>query len=158
GPDGLEQSAAHLVSSEPHSLGNGPAVPFGGQDLFRVSTDEKIADNAGALHAGERFNLFERPVVKVRLPRSALGRARKLHPKDPFGLESRIDILYTPEASDQQTSAGQQNDRQREFRHYQSAADSTRSHPTRDSSSSLLAGGPEVSTRHRYSRRESNQD
>src|SRR5439155_6040257 len=86
------------------------------------------------------------------------GRSRELHRKDPPGPESRIDVLERPQASDQETGAGQQNDRQREFRHYESAPDPARGHSAREASSSFLVGGPQVAARHGYRRRQSNQD
>ena len=64
-PEGLEEFRADLVSSEPQALGHRSVVPFGSDDLFPVATDEQIADDAGALHTGNRLNLFEHAVVKV---------------------------------------------------------------------------------------------
>ena len=78
--------------------------------------------------------------------------------KNALGPESQIDVLDGPQTSNQKTGADQQNDRQREFRHDESAADSTRGDSARDASSSFLAGGPQIPARHSYRGRQSNQD
>ena len=46
-------------------LGNRSRTPLGGEHLFRVATDEEIFYDAGTLHAGKRFNLFEHAIVKT---------------------------------------------------------------------------------------------
>jgi len=40
--------------------------------------------------------------------------------------ESQIDVLCGPQASEQETGAGKQNNRQCKFRHYQGAAQTKR--------------------------------
>ncbi len=54
----------------------GRDVPFGGDDLCRAATEEEIADDAGALHAGKRFDLLEHAVVKVGPLRGRYGGRR----------------------------------------------------------------------------------
>ena len=109
---------------------------------------------------GSDSNLFEHAVVKIGPLRGCHRRPElaSCDRKDPLGPESQIDVLDRPQASDQETGADQQNDRQREFRHYQRAADSARGDSARDASSSFLARGPQVPARHGYRRRESHQD
>ena len=94
-PSGLEEIRADLVSSEPQALGNRSVVAFGREDLFPGVADEQIADDAGALHTGNRLNLFEHAVVKIGPLRGDVEARRggELHRKDPLGPESRIDAL-----------------------------------------------------------------
>ena len=159
----LKKSCADLVSCELQALGNRSVVPFDGDDLFPVVTNEQIADDAGALHAGNRLNLFEHAVVKVgplrgadRLEASAA--AGELHHKDPLRPESRIDAVHVPPASDEQAGADEQDDREREFRHHERAADSTGGRSARDTSASLLAGGTQVAAQRRNRGRQSHQN
>ena len=64
-PRALKKSGADLVSWEPQALGNRSVVPFDSEDLFPGVITEQIAGDAGALHTGNRLNLFEHAVVKV---------------------------------------------------------------------------------------------
>jgi hypothetical protein len=57
---GFEEIRADLVSPELHALGNRSVVPLGREDLFSIVTDEKIADDAGALNTRNRLNLSTR--------------------------------------------------------------------------------------------------
>ena len=86
---------------------------------------EQVADDAGALHAGNRLNLFEHAIVHVGPLRGDAKGGRRTASQDPLRPESRIDALHVPPASDEETGADEQNDRQRKFRHHESAADST---------------------------------
>ena len=63
-----------------------------------------------------------------------------------------------PPASDEQTGADEQNDRQRKLRHHEGAADSTAGCSARDTSATLLAGGTQVAAHRRHRRRQSHQD
>src|SRR5882724_3400509 len=124
-------------------------VSLSGDHALRVAADEELAGDAGTLHAGERSGLFEHAVVKISpLRRWHQGRTGECDQKNPLRPESRIDVLDRPQASDQKTGAHQQNDRQREFRHYESAADTTHADSAGDTSSSLLARGPQAPPRH----------
>ena len=80
------------------------------------------------------------------------------HHQDPLRPESRIDVVHVPPASDEQTGADEQNDRQRKLRHHEGAADSTAGCSARDTSATLLAGWTQVAAQRRNRRRQSHQD
>src|SRR5439155_17756158 len=144
--EGFEETRADLVPSEPEVLGNCSVVPFDREDLFPVVTDEQIADDAGALHTGNRLHLLEDAVVQVGPLRGDVEARRcgELHRKDPLGPESRIDALYVPPAADEQAGADEQDDRKRKLRHHERAANATGGRAARDTSAPLLAGGTQV--------------
>ena len=84
-------------------------------------------------------------------------RGRDFHHKDPLRPESRIDAVHVPPAPDEQTCAGEQNDRERKLRHHERAADSTGGRSARDTSATL-AGGTQVAAQRRNRRRESHKN
>ena len=85
-------------------------------------------------------------------------RSGELHHEDPLRPESRIDARHVPPASDEQTGADEQDDRERKLRHHERAADSTGGRSARDTSATLLAGGTQVAAQRRHRGRQSHQD
>ena len=85
-------------------------------------------------------------------------RAGELHHKDPLGPESRINVLHVPPASDEQTGADEQDDREGKLRHHERTTDSTGGRSARDTSATLLAGGTQVAAQRRNRRRQSHQN
>ncbi len=133
------------------ALGNRSVVAFDSEDVFPGVPDEETADDASALHAGNRVNLFEDTAVEVDpLRRDGArfasrcrlqGRRRgELHHEDPLSPEARIDIGHVPPASDEEAGADQQYDRDSKLRHHDRAMDSTGGRSARDASTALLAG------------------
>ena len=108
---------------------------------------------------GSGLNLLEHALVKAGPLRGRRGGRRgECDRKNPLGPESQIDALHGQKTSDEETGADQQNDRQREFRHYERAARAHGGRSARDAPSSFLAGGPQVSPRHGDCRRQAHQD
>ena len=158
-PERGKEPVADLVYAKPQAPGGDSGVPFGGDDRFRVAGDEQIANHAGALDAGERFDLFEHVRVEIDPLRGCNeGVRREIQHKHPLGPESGIDACDMPPASDQEAGAGHQNNRKGKLRHHESAADPAGDEPARDASSTLVAGGPQVPAEHRDRGRQSNED
>jgi len=142
-PDGLEEIRVDLVSSEPEALGNGSVVSFGSEELFPRIVDEQIANDASALHTGNRENLLKDAAVQIAPLRGDVDarRCRESHRKDPLGPESRIDAHHVAPAPNEQTGTDEQNDRKRELRHHERTADSAGGRSARDTSATFLTGG-----------------
>ena len=81
-----------------------------------------------------------------------------IHHQDPLRPESRIDVGHVPPASDEQTGADEQHDRQRKLRYHEGAADSTAGCSARDTSATLLAGRTQIAAHRRHRGRQSHQD
>ena len=167
--EGSEETCADLVSCQPQALGDRSVVAFDSEDEFPGVANEQIADDTGALHTGNRLNLFQDTLVKVdplrrradRLAkrRSLQGRrSGELHHEDPLRPESRINAVHVPPASDEQAGADEQNDRERKLRHHERAADSTGGRSARDTSATLLPGGTHVAAQRGHRGRQSHQD
>ena len=158
--EGPEEIRADLVSCEQQALGNRSGVPFDSQGLFPGVAGEQIVDDAGALDTRNRLNLFEHAVVQVGPLRGDTEGRRgcDFHHKDPLRPESRIDVGHVPPASDEQTGADEQNDRQRKLRYHEGAADSTAGCSARDTSATLLAGRTQIAAHRRHRWRQSHQD
>ncbi len=155
-----EEIRADFVSCKQQALGNRSGVPFDSQGLFPGVTGEQIVDDAGALDTRHRLNLFEHAVVQVGPLRGDTEGRRgcDFHHQDPLRPESRINVVHVPPASDEQTGADEQNDRQRKLRHNEGAADSTAGCSARDTSATLLAGRTQIAAHRRNRRRQSHQD
>ena len=135
------------------------AVVFGEEDALRISTDKEIADDAGTLHARQSLKFLQHAVEEAGSLRGCQeGWAGDREGEDALRPESQIYVFDGPQASDEETGADEQNDRQGEFRDYQRAANSTRGDASRDASTSVLARGPQVAARHGDGRREPHQD
>ena len=65
---------------------------------------------------------------------------------------------HVPPASDEQTGADEQNDRQRKLRYHEGAPDSTAGCSARDTSATLLAGRTQIAANRRNRWRQSHQD
>ena len=79
------------------------------------------------------------------------------HHKDPLRRESRINAPHIPPASNEQAGADEEDDRKRELRHDEGAADSTAGYSARDASTTRLAGRTQIASRGRHRRRQSHQ-
>ena len=102
-----------LVAAEQQTCGQGLVVAFGGERPFRTAADESVADEAGPLHAGYRFDPLEHAAIEAR---SLCGgherRCDDLHRQDPFWPEAGVDILELLSTPNQETGTHQQHDRQ----------------------------------------------
>ena len=159
-PRVLKKSALTSSLCEHQALEHRSGVPFDSQGLFPGVTSEQIVDDAGALDTRHRLNLFEHAVVQVGPLRGDTEGRRgcDVHHQDPLRPESRIDVGHVPPASDEQTGADEQNDRQRKLRDHEGAADSTAGCSARDTSATLLAGRTQIAAHRRHRWRQSHQD
>ncbi len=156
----LKEIRADLVSCKQQALGHRSGVALDRQGLFPRVTSEQIVDDAGALDTRHRLNLFEQAVVQVVPLRGGIegGRGCDVHHKDPLRPESRINVVHVPPASDEQTGADEQNDRERKLRYHEGAADSTAGCSARHTSATLRAGWTQIAAHRCHRRRQSHQD